>query len=530
MSPSPAEPGPIASVRIPLGFPRDFIASSVPATAAPARMRRFVQLTRSNPTYHVRTLGCRVNHAESREIEGLLQARGFEPAPASQIADMEIVHTCAVTTQAAAKSRHAIRRASRGDETRTPTVLVTGCLVSADPQQAASLCGGEENAISHRDHDHRTMIERLAVRVDRWLVDRGDTPLPAPPIADQRSEDGLRILPVLAPPIPGRHARAEVRIQDGCDAHCTFCIIPSLRPTLRSKPPELVVEEVRRLVELGHREIVLTGIFLGAYGHETALRRKQRHPQSEPLADLLDAVAAVDGLARVRLSSMEPGDVTEPLLDAMIANRPVVVPHLHLPLQSGSNAMLHRMNRQYRVEDYQDMIQKVNEAFTDEVGLPPAITTDIICGFPGETEDDFARTVEVAEASAFLHMHVFPFSPRSGTAAARWTDRFVPDAVVRRRVRHLIDLEEDPIDGLSMRWRRQLLGRSVRVLLESEDEDGFMTGRCDHYARVHVPTRRRRHETVHVRITHVSSNRTSGRVLELDHPLKVLETKMEATR
>ena len=498
--------------------------------APPARMGHSVHLTRSNPTYHVRTLGCRVNHAESREIESLLRARGIEPAAPSDHADLEIIHTCAVTNQAAAKSRNAIRRATRGDGSRTPTVLITGCWVSADPEEAARLCGHADNTIGHRDAEHRSMMGRLAHRVDQWLAERDELgPVPAAS-SEPTTHDGLRSLPVLTPPnIPGRHARAEVRIQDGCDAHCTFCIIPTLRPTLRSKPPAVVVEEARRLVELGHREIVLTGIFLGAYGHETALRRRQQRPQAEPLADLLDAVAAIPGLTRLRLSSMEPGDVTEPLLDAMVANRPVVVPHLHLPLQSGSNAILPRMNRQYRVEDYQHMIQRVNEAFVDEVGLPPAITTDIICGFPGETEDDFARTVEVAEDTGFLHMHVFPFSPRSGTAAARWTDQFVPDAVIRRRVRHLIDLEEDPVNGLSIRWRRQLLGRSVRVILEQED-GAFMTGRCDHYALVHVPTHRTRNDIVHVRITHVSPNQTAGRVLELDHPLKILEPQMEASR
>ena len=493
-------------------------------------MTRFVHLAPSNPTYHLRTLGCRVNHAEAREIESLLQARGFEPAPASAPADLEIVHTCAVTTQAAAKSRHAIRRASRDNGQHSPTVIVTGCWVSADPEQAAVLSGDADNAFGHRDDAQRTMIERLSERIDRWLSEAEHRPAPAAASFATSRPQGLRPLPVVSPPgRPGRHVRAEVHIQDGCDAHCTFCIIPTLRPTLRSKPEATVVEEVKRLVDLGHREIVLTGIFIGAYGHETALRRKQKNPQAEPLADLIDAVAAVDGLSRLRLSSMEPGDVTEPLLDSMIANRPVVVPHLHLPLQSGSNAILHRMNRQYRAEHYNDMVQRVKEAFTDDVGLPPAITTDIICGFPGETEDDFEQTVEMAERTGFLHMHVFPFSPRSGTAAARWKDRFVPDAVIRRRVRHLIDLEEDPTDGLSIRWRRQLLGRSVRVILEREDEDGWMAGRCDHYAMIRVPTHHRRKDTVHVRVTHVSPGQTAGRALDIQHPLKVLET-MEATR
>ena len=167
-------------------------------------------------------------------------------------------------------------------------------------------------------------MQRLSARIDRWLADEA---VARDGRTDSAVRSGLRSLPVLAPPArPGRHVRAEVHIQDGCDAHCTFCIIPTLRPTLRSKPEAVVVEEVKRLVDLGHREIVLTGIFLGAYGHETALRRRQRNPQAEPLADLLDAVASVDGVTRLRLSSMEPGDVTEPLLDSMIANNPSSCP------------------------------------------------------------------------------------------------------------------------------------------------------------------------------------------------------------
>jgi len=318
--------------------------------------------------------------------------------------------------------------------------------------------------------------------------------------------------------------RAELKIQDGCDAHCSFCVIPSIRRTLRSKTIPDAVREARRLVDLGHREIVLTGIFIGAYGHETALRRKQSRPGCTPLADLLDAVAGIAGLARLRVSSMEPGDVSEELLDAMIANQPVVVPHLHLPLQSGSDAVLKRMNRQYRIGNYLEMIDQVNEALTTADGLGPAITTDIICGFPGETDDDFERTVEVASRVGFLHMHVFPYSARRGTAAARWRDRFVAAPITRARVRRLIDMETDPTNGLSIRYRRRLSGRAVRVILEQPDRarPGAMTGRCDHYALLSVATDRPRGALLRDEVTQVTSDRTTAVPLETLIPLPQL--------
>ncbi len=486
-----------------------------------------MKMQHHSATFRVRTLGCRVNHAESREIESLLLDRGMEPAASTGPADLEVVHTCAVTGQAAAKSRHAIRKAAAARDGVTPHVLVTGCFVSADEDTASQLTGGSA-VVGHRDADHRPLVERVATQVDEWLMKRNpQTTIARRPLVHPSSgqDAGIHPLPLLAAPMrPGRHARAEVHIQDGCDAHCTFCIIPTLRPTLRSKSVDVVVEEARRLVELGHRELVLTGIFLGAYGHETALRRKQSRPQAEPLADLLDAVAQVPGLVRLRLSSLEPGDMSQPLLDAMVANQPVVVPHLHLPLQSGSNAILRKMNRQYSVDDYLEMIEQVNEALTDDSGLPPALTTDVICGFPGETEDDFSRTVSVAEQVGYLHMHVFPFSPREGTAAARWTDRFVDHATIKARVRHLIALEEDPIDGLAIRWRRQLKNRTLRVILEESDRDDqtIMTGRCDHYERIHVPTAKSRGSVVRVRVTHVGPSRTAGQLIEQEHPLRVL--------
>jgi threonylcarbamoyladenosine tRNA methylthiotransferase MtaB len=488
--------------------------------------------------YRITTLGCRVNHAEARDLESVLLDRGLRRADDAQPADLEVVHTCAITTAAAANSRHAIRKAARrsfgggvpgrdlhqatsAGVTWCPQIIVTGCLGSTDPSDAARLAGDRQHVVTHEAEDGSVLTERFARRVDQWLATRqAHGFLRSPPSGSCRQT--TRPLPIVTPrPSAGAHVRAELKIQDGCDAHCTFCIIPSVRRTLRSKTVRDAVGEARQLVQLGHREIVLTGIFIGAYGRPTALRRRQPAVASDPLADLVDAVAAVDGLQRLRLSSLEPGDATEPLLDAMVANRSVVVPHLHLPLQSGSAAILRRMNRQYAVGEYLEMIDRVNAALTTPDGLPPALTTDIICGFPGETEEDFERTIAVARRVGYLHMHVFPYSPRPGTAAARWRDRFVGADVARTRVRRLIALENDPDTGFSIRYRRRLVGRTVRVILEKPDrlDPTRMTGRCDHYALIEVETDRPRGDLVHAEIIEATVNRTRGRVVPAVTPL-----------
>ncbi len=501
-------------------------------------------------TYRITILGCRVNHAEARDLESILRKKGLHQASTGRVADLEVIHTCSVTNSAAAKSRHAIRRAIRRNQPHLsalgspsvadlpdldheptplappsrPQVIVTGCFTSTNPREAAEL-SGPGRSIPHDADDGSLLIDRFEKCLDDWLSGPAQSRSHIRDPKKPSSNNSPLPLPVTYPARDaGSHTRAELRIQDGCDAHCTFCIIPRIRKTLRSKRIPDAVEEAHRLVQLGHLEIVLTGIFIGAFGHETAIRRKQKDAARHHLADLIDAVAQVPGLLRLRISSMEPGDVTEPLLDAMLANAPVVVPHLHLPLQSGSDAILNRMNRQYRVGQYLDMIAQVNDALTTPEGLPPAITTDIIAGFPGETESDFQRTVDIALRVRFLHMHVFPYSPRKGTAAARWTELQLPPQVLKSRVRQLIDLEEDPIDGLSIRFRRRLLGRTLRVILEQPDKasPGHLTGRCDQYALISIPTDRPRGSLVHVNITDVSPDRTHGELAPANLPLTLL--------
>jgi threonylcarbamoyladenosine tRNA methylthiotransferase MtaB len=306
-----------------------------------------------------------------------------------------------------------------------------------------------------------------------------------------------------------RHQRAFLKIQDGCDAHCTYCIIPSLRPTLWSKPPADVLEEARRLVDAGHVELVLTGIFLGAYGHDTALRRRQSQRAGQPLARLIDAICThVPGLLRLRLSSLEPGDLDDDLLGALRCHRQVV-PHFHLPLQSGSSRLLRKMNRQYNRDDYLRLLDRIGEAFDR-----PALTTDIIVGFPGETDAEFQQTLEVVDRARFIHIHAFPFSPRPGTAAARWQQKFVHGPVVGRR----IDLLHQLADQFSYAFRRQFMGQNVQLLVERDGADSapaagirIRHGRCQRYFGVHFESADvATGDLVDVRIDRVTPERTLG--------------------
>ena len=489
-------------------------------------------------TFFIQTLGCKVNHYESEQIATLLRSRGLEPAPAG-LADLRIVHSCSVTTQAASQSRQSVRRLTRlpvlqaapsgetlsdvaqllaSDRRPRSRVIVTGCWATSNSAEAAAMPGvdavlghhqdlgmeldqllanwqaeqsadacvsgstaghnGEEEKSGNRAGQSTMLIEPkpaqsvngnptgvcgpnemvgqafLPARSDALT---GQTRISAPP-----KVVGATSLPLLGQRQSTRQ-RAFLKIQDGCDAHCTYCIIPTLRPTLWSKPVESVVEEARNRVSAGHVEIVLTGIFLGAYGQPTALRRRQPQSTAKPLGKLINAICVnTPGLRRLRLSSLEPGDLTDELIDVLRHHRQVV-PHFHLPLQSGSDALLRRMNRQYTRGGFLQMVERVNAAFDQ-----PALTTDVIVGFPGETDDEFERTVEVVRAAGFIHVHAFPYSPRPGTAAARWTEQYVRGPIVNERIARLRDIAAEQ----SFAFRSGFVGETVEVIIERHAEDG----------------------------------------------------------
>jgi MiaB/RimO family radical SAM methylthiotransferase len=495
-------------------------------------------------TFSITTLGCRVNHYESEQLATLLRSRGLSQAPADR-ADVRIVHTCSVTVEAASKSRQNVRRMTRlpmliqssipndvpgTSESGRARVIVTGCWATSDPDEAARMQGVD--AVLGHHCDVQAELSRL---LSVWEAgDREGRERPTSLSQDTSSAlpatDGARPTTTSASPEPegnegwikagtpagpnvtthikpfalkvvkrkleddekngGRrgmvtlpllgqrqsaHQRAFLKVQDGCDAHCTYCIIPQLRPRLWSKPVDDAVEEARRLVGAGHLEIVLTGIFLGAYGQRTALRRRQSGAGA--LGELIEALCTrVEGLRRVRLSSMEPLDVTPGLIE-ILRGHSQVVPHFHLPLQSGSDVLLRRMNRQYGREDYLRMVEQLRAAFDR-----PALTTDIIVGFPRESEAEFERTIEVVERAGFIHVHAFSFSPRPGTAAARWTRDFVRGPVVNQRIERLRELSA----AQSLEYRRGFLGEEVEVMVERDEAlAGYQHGRCERYFAVH---------------------------------------------
>jgi threonylcarbamoyladenosine tRNA methylthiotransferase MtaB len=320
-------------------------------------------------------------------------------------------------------------------------------------------------------------------------------------------ETGATSLPLLGDHQSGRQ-RAFLKIQDGCDAHCTYCIIPKLRPTLWSKPVEDAVEEARRLVASGHREIVLTGIFLGAYGHPTALRRRQEpHDSPAPLTNLVEALCTrVPGLVRLRLSSLEPGDLDDRLLSTLKSHAQVV-PHFHLPLQSGSDKLLRRMNRQYRRDDFLRLLDRISTTFDR-----PALTTDIIVGFPGESDEQFQHTLDVVHAARFIHIHAFPYSPRPGTAAARWKQD-IPGTMVNERIRQLTALAHH----FDREFRQQFVAEELSVIVERGTyplgDRLFRRGRCERYFAIDIEAPDANpSDLLRVRIDRIAADRTFGTI------------------
>ena len=307
----------------------------------------------------------------------------------------------------------------------------------------------------------------------------------------------------------GGHQRAFVKVQDGCDAFCSYCIVPHLRNRLWSRPADEIVAEVARLVANGHKEVVLCGVSLGAFARETTDRRKWG-PRA-PLAELLRRVADVAGLWRVRLSSLHPADVTDELLD-VFRERPNVAGHLHLPLQSGSDAILARMSRKYTARGFLDAAARFARA-----AARPAITTDVIVGFPGESEADFAATLDVARRAGFSKIHIFPFSAREGTPAWEWRNQAPPAAEIKSRCRRLAELEAE----LAGEFRRGFVGSAQEVLVErpnSKTHPGRARGLTDRYIEVTfdpagASPRSLAGQIVTVKITAVTPTGLTGRIV-----------------
>lgn len=387
------------------------------------------------------TLGCKVNQYETQLVKEALEQNGFREAAEEEPADLCVVNTCTVTAEADAKGRQLIRQlAQRNPGTQT---LVMGCFATRDPAAVRDLPS-----------------------VFEVVTDKRELP-------DVLQRIGLQTVPSGISRFDG-HRRAFVKIQDGCVLRCTYCIIPSVRPGLRSRSAEDIEAEVRRLVEGGYQEIVLCGIHLGHYGVE-ATRGKTGQPPFR-LRHLIQRLDQIPGTWRLRLSSIEAGEVGDDFIAAAVECRHLC-PHFHPALQSGSDAVLARMRRRYRIGSF---LKKLDD-FRRQLDRP-AFSTDVIVGFPGETESEFQETLDTCEAAGFMKIHAFPFSTRKGTPAANFHNQ-VPPEVKKERMDRLALLEQ----RLAHRYHQTLVGRTLSVMIEGEVEPGRMRGTSCRYAPVEVP-------------------------------------------
>lgn len=432
-------------------------------------------------TFYIEQFGCRATQADGAALERQLRERGFTPVSEPTAADVVVVNTCTVTAAADTQAREAIRKICR--QNRAARVIVTGCYAQRAPEELAALPGVTWVV----GNSHKPQIPQLIEAL--------------PPIAPRRSSDfnansfvlvsALEIAPrsplqvpaqtlignifqqnsFLAAPVLGgeaNHTRPTLKIQDGCNSRCSYCVIPFVRGKSRSLPPDSVVKEIQSLSDSGYREIVLSGINLGTYGRDLSPRVR--------FEDLLRRILDETEIPRLRLSSIEPLDVTRNLIDLFGADNRLAH-HFHMPLQSGSDRMLAAMNRWYRAEHYARRVDLIRER------LPHAsIGADVIIGFPGETEDDHAATLLFIERLDFTYLHVFSFSKRPGTKAAAHSNQ-VPANVIKRRARELRSLGERKAAD----FRNSQVGRILHVVTLRSDSEGLVVDCAQPPSTVYTP-------------------------------------------
>ena len=383
------------------------------------------------------TLGCKVNQYETQLVREGLVGAGFQDAnDQPDPADLCIVNTCTITAEGDSKSRQVIRKMNRDNP--QARIVVMGCYATRVPDEVAALPG-----------------------VSEVVTDKRELP-------DLLGRFGVVDIPNGISGLSNRH-RAYVKVQDGCLLRCSYCIIPTVRPEMYSRPMDEVLDEVRRLVDHGYREVVLTGIHLGHYGVDF----NQGKPKIEwtRLSHLVREICKIPGEFRVRLSSIEATEVTRELIDVMQEYRSKVCPHLHVCLQSGSDRILRRMKRRWSVRHIIDRCQLVASRLD-----APAFTTDLIVGFPGESEEDFEMSLDVCRQIGFSKIHMFPFSPRRGTPAAEM-DRQLPRQLKRERGKLVAEVERQ----LRVDYLKQLEGKSLQMLVEEISPEGVARGTTGRY-------------------------------------------------
>ena len=414
-------------------------------------------------------LGCKVNAYETEAMQEILEQNGYEIVPFEEKADAYIVNTCSVTNMADKKSRQMLHRAKKMNP--EAVVIAAGCYVQSAGEELLKdtsvdiLIGNNEKV-------------NLPSILENW--EKEHNPLHVHDLTREHTYEELTLSHTAG------HTRAFMKIQDGCNQFCTYCIIPYTRGRVRSRRLSDIVAEAGRLAENGYQEVVLTGIHLDSYGTDLE--------EHENLLTVVQEIAKIDGIKRIRLGSLEPRIMTEEFVAGLAAEEKLC-PHFHLSLQSGCDATLKRMNRRYSAEEFRQCCERLRRHFDD-----PALTTDVIVGFPGETEEEFTATVEFLKDICFYETHVFKYSRRKGTKADQMPDQ-IPEQIKNQRSDVLLALTEKN----SGEYRKKLLGRTVKVLLEEESTIGgttYLAGHTREYVKVAVaPETAAAGEIIDVKVT-----------------------------
>jgi len=402
------------------------------------------------------TLGCKVNHYETEAIWQLFKKNGYERVDFDSIADVYVINTCTVTNTGDRKSRQVIRRAIRKNP--DGVICVTGCYAQTSPAEILAIPGVDIVIGTQDRHKMLDYIEQY--RKERQPINAVKN------IMKNRVFEEMDV-----PTFTDRH-RASLKIQEGCNNFCTFCIIPWARGLMRSRDPQSVIRQARQLVAAGYREIVLTGIHTGGYGQDL---------KDYNLAMLLrDLEEQVPGLKRLRISSIEASQLTDEVID-VIRNSNIIVRHMHVPLQSGSDTVLKRMRRKYTMAEYEERLLKLKDA------LPGvAVTSDVIVGFPGETEEEFMETYNFIKKHKYAELHVFPYSKRTGTPAARM-DNQIDEEIKNERVQRLIALSDQLAKEYASKFENEVLDVIPEGPYKEAPESGLYEGYTDNYLKVVFP-------------------------------------------
>ncbi|QDI89768.1 tRNA (N(6)-L-threonylcarbamoyladenosine(37)-C(2))-methylthiotransferase MtaB [Salicibibacter halophilus] len=399
------------------------------------------------------TLGCKVNHYETEAIWQLFHKAGYEQSESQ--ADVYVINTCTVTNTGDKKSRQAIRRCIR--QNPDAVICVTGCYAQTSPAEVMDIPGVD---IVVGTQDRSKMIGYIE-----------DFKRSREPINGVSNIMKTRVYEELDVPAFTDRTRASLKIQEGCNNFCTFCIIPWARGLLRSRQPEDVLAQARQLVSAGYKEIVLTGIHTAGYGEDF---------KDYNFAALLRELEQVEGLKRLRISSIEASQITDEVVD-VVRNSDTIVNHFHIPLQAGSDTVLKRMRRKYTTAYYKERVQRLQDIFPDL-----AITTDVIVGFPGETEEEFRETYNFVRDLQFSEIHVFPYSKRTGTPAARREDQ-VDDDVKKQRVQQLISLSDQLAKDYASKHEGEVLEMIPEEADKEDPDNGMYIGYTSNYLKVKVP-------------------------------------------